>query len=179
MPRMVDVSWVRVFIYKPLNLIETLFLHTLQHHCTRHAQAHTEGHLLQVAPNLQVAKALRQCCQLIVGQVPATSITPPPISVTCQHFPPRCNPCIPAHPFSITAPGMHKHTQRGSTYRWPPTFRSPKLSGSVASTFYLDAILAHLFSITAPGTHKHTQRGSTYRWPPTFRLPKLSGSVAS
>ena len=50
-------------------------------------KAHTEGQHLQVAPNLQVAKALRQYCQLIPGQDPADSITPLPISVTLQHSP--------------------------------------------------------------------------------------------
>ena len=48
---------------------------------------HTEGQHLQVAPNLQVAKALRQCCQLIVAQDPATVTAPLPISITapCMH----------------------------------------------------------------------------------------------
>ena len=39
----------------------------------------------------------------------------------------------PAHSFTITATCMHKHTQRGSTYRTPSTFRLPKLLGRVAS----------------------------------------------
>ena len=63
-----------------------------------------------------------------------------------------------AHSFSITAPCMHTHTQRGSTYRAPQP--------------------AHSFTITATRMHKHTQRGSTYKTPSTFRLPKLSGRVA-
>ena len=169
----------------------------LQHHCTIHAQANTEGQHLQGAPNLQVAKALRQCCQLIAVQVPATVTAPPPISVTCQHCPPRCNP---AHPFSITAPCLHKHTHRGAALTGSPQpsgrqssqavlpadcgpstcnrHRTPQ-SATHDSTAHLDATLAHPFSITAPSMHKHTQRGSTYRSPPTSRLPKLSGSVAS
>ena len=56
----------------------------LHHRCNMHAQAHTEGQHLQDALNLQVAKALRKSCQLIVRQVPATGITPPPISVTAD-----------------------------------------------------------------------------------------------
>ena len=106
-------------------------LHTpsasLHHACT---STHGEGQHLQVAPNLQVAKALRQCCQLIVAQAPATATTPVPISVTWQHF----TTLLP----SLHTPSSSLHhtctrTHRGSTYRLPPTFRSPKLSGSVAS----------------------------------------------
>ena len=58
---------------------------SLHHACT---STRTEGQHLQVALNLQVDKALRQCCQLIARQVPATGTAPPPISVTCQHSPP-------------------------------------------------------------------------------------------
>ena len=101
---------------------------SLHHACT---STHREGQHLQVAPNLEVAKALRQCCQLIVAQVPATVTAPSPISVTCQPSPPRCNPCTPLQHHCTRH--AQAHTERGSTYRSRPTLRLPKLSGSVAS----------------------------------------------
>ena len=161
-------------------------------------KVHTEGQHLQVAPNLQVAKALRQCCQLIVVQGPATVTTLPPISVTCQHFPPRCNPCTPLQHHCT----MHAQT----THRGAALTGSPQPSGCQSSQAVLPAdccssscnqhhITAHqrhmpalpttMQSLPTPSASlhtactKYTQRGSTYMEPPTFRSPKLSGSVAS
>ena len=228
-------------------------------------KAHPEGQHLQGAPNLQVAKALRQCCQLIVVQAPATVTAPPPISVTCQHSPPRRNPCTPLqHHCTMHAQGTHRgaaltgrpqpsgrqsaqaalpadcrtstcnrhrttanqrhmpalctsmqslHTPSASlhhpctsTHRGAALTGCPQPSGcqssqavlpadcwasscnqhrTTANQCHMPALPTSMQSLHTPSASlhhpctKHTQRGSTYRLPPTFRSPKLSGSVAS